>query len=88
MTVEPIAPDLPAAPQSPYVGGGDFARALDSVGAALGGAARAENAFAYGSGTLESAVYERARADVALAVATATAQRLAQAVQSVLSMQV
>ncbi len=88
MTVEPISPDLPAAPQSADGGGADFARALDSIGATLSDATRAENAFAFGSGTLESAVYERARADVALAVATATAQHLAQAVQSVLNMQV
>jgi flagellar hook-basal body complex protein FliE len=87
MRVEQISPDLPAPSQS--VGeGADFARALDAVGAALAGANRAEDAFAYGSGSLENAIYERARADVALSVATATAQRLAQAVQSVLNMQV
>jgi flagellar hook-basal body complex protein FliE len=87
MRVEPISPDLPA---SPGTGGGsaDFARALDAIEATLAGATRAEDAFAYGSGTLETAVYERARADVALSVATATAQRLVQAVQSVLNMQV
>ncbi len=66
----------------------DFARALDAVGNALAGANRAEDAFAYGTGSLETAVYERARADVALSVATATAQRLAQAIQSILNMQI
>ncbi len=55
---------------------------------ALAGATRAEDAFAYGAGMLEAAVYERARADVALSVATATAQRFAQAIQSVLNMQI
>jgi flagellar hook-basal body complex protein FliE len=85
--VEPIVPDLPAAPKAED-DGADFARALDAVGNALNGATRAEDAFAYGTGTLDAAVYERARADVALSVATATAQRLAQAIQSVLNMQI
>jgi len=85
--VEPISPDLPAARNADN-DGANFARALDSVDAALAGATRAEDAFAHGSGTLESAVYERARADVALTVATATAQRLTQAIASILNMQV
>lgn len=88
MSVEPILPDVPP---SATVDAGDaagFARALDALGAALTGASRAEDAFAYGRGTLQAAIYERARADVALAVATSTAQRAAQAVQSVLNMQV
>jgi flagellar hook-basal body complex protein FliE len=54
----------------------------------LTGANRAEDAFAYGRGSLQEAIYERAQADVALSVATATAARLTQAVQSVLNMQV
>lgn len=87
MRVEPLVPDAPRA--GPDAGDGRaFARALDEVGAALTGASRAEDEFAYGRGTLQAAIYERARADVALAVATSTAQRLTQAVQSVLNMQV
>jgi len=85
--VEPIVPDQPATPSAPD-DGADFAQALDAVGNALAGATLAEDAFAYGAGTLESAVYERARADVALSVATATAQRFTQAIQSVLNMQI
>jgi flagellar hook-basal body complex protein FliE len=87
MRVEPLVPDAPAATDE----GGDaagFARALDALGAALTGASRAEDDFAYGRGTLQAAVYERAQADVALSVATSAAQRLAQAVQSILNMQV
>ncbi|HZV76899.1 MAG TPA: flagellar hook-basal body complex protein FliE [Candidatus Babeliales bacterium] len=87
MRVEPLIPDAPAAP----VAGGDtsaFAKALDAVGGLLGKATRAEDDFAYGRGSLLDAVYERARADVALSVATSAAQRLVQAVQSVLNMQV
>ncbi|MBV9333526.1 MAG: flagellar hook-basal body complex protein FliE [Candidatus Eremiobacteraeota bacterium] len=87
MTVEPLVPDAPPASESPR-DDGLFAEALDAVADALSGATRAEDAFAYGRGTLQDAIYERAQADVALSVATATAQRLAQAVQSILNMQV
>jgi len=87
VSVEPLVPDAPVASAPPH-GDDLFSRALDAVADTLTGATRAEDAFAYGRGSLQDAVYERAQADVALAVATATAQRLAQAVQSVLNMQV
>lgn len=87
MTVEPLVPDAPLS-AAPSRDDDLFARALDAVASALTGATRAEDAFAYGRGTLQDAIYERAQADVALSVATATAQRLTQAVQSVLNMQV
>jgi flagellar hook-basal body complex protein FliE len=86
MRVEPILPDAPATPSAPD--GGAFAQALDAIGTTLAQADRAENNFAYGRGTLEAAIYERAQADVALSVATATAQRIAQAIGSILNMQV
>jgi flagellar hook-basal body complex protein FliE len=85
--VEPLIPDAPAATVDAGDGAG-FARTLDALANALAAATRAEDDFAYGRGTLHDAVYERARADVALSVATATAQRIAQAAQSVLNMQV
>jgi flagellar hook-basal body complex protein FliE len=88
MRVEPFVPDAPPAAVAQAGDAAGFARALDALGDALMGASRAEDDFAYGRGTLQSAMYERARADVALAVATSTAQRLAQAVQAVLNMQV
>ena len=76
MRVEPLLPDTaPFAAAGGDAGTGDVAE-------------RAEDSFAYGGGTLQEAVYERARADVALSVATATAQRIAQSVQSILNMQV
>lgn len=87
MTVEPLVPDAPPV-TAPSGDDALFAQALDAVATALTGATRAEDAFAYGRGTLQDAIYERAQADVALSVATATAQRLTQAVQSVLNMQV
>ena len=87
MRVEPLLPDAPTLPERTGDGLG-FAQALDALGDALNGASSAEDDFAYGRGTLHDAIYERARADVALSVATATAQRIAQAVQSILNMQV
>jgi hypothetical protein len=89
MTVVPLLPDAPAPAARADAGdAGASARSLDALGAVLHGARSAEDAFAAGTGTLQEAVYERARADVAIAVATAAAQRCAQAVQSVLNMQV
>lgn len=90
MKVELLVPDLPVAPQRPTDGDGpsflaDVARAL---GTTLERAESAENAFAAGSGSLQAAIYERARADVALSVATAAAGRTTQAIQSILNMQV
>jgi len=65
-----------------------FGKALDAAGAALGSADAAEENFSSGTGSLQTAIYERARADVMLAVATAAAQRAAQALQTILTMQV
>jgi flagellar hook-basal body complex protein FliE len=91
----PFVPDVPDAPpaisrsapaaQPPA---NAFAKVLDDVGSVLGSANAAEERFASGAGDLQSAIYERARADVALAVATAAAQRTAQALQAVFTMQV
>jgi flagellar hook-basal body complex protein FliE len=89
MRVEPLIMDAPIA-QEPAASGdaGLFGKMLDDIGAVLGRAERSEDAFAAGSGDLQSAVYERARADVVLSVATAAAQRTAQAITTVLNMQV
>jgi flagellar hook-basal body complex protein FliE len=86
--VAPSVPDMPLPSQNDAGDAAGFGSALDAVAQTLAGATRAEDAFAYGRGTLQEAVYERARADVALSVATATATRIAQAVQSVSNMQV
>ncbi len=88
MRVEPLVIDeVPLAPPAPADGGG-FAAAIDALGQTLAGAQRAEDAFAYGSGSLQEAIYERTRADVALSAATASAQRLAQSLSSILNMQI
>jgi hypothetical protein len=86
--VEAFLPDAPVSPEAGVGDAGAFAHALDALGGVLIGANRAEDEFAYGAGTLQEAIYERAQADVALSVATSSAQRIAQAVQSVLNMQV
>lgn len=92
MRVELLQPDVvpDAAPDAapPQADVSAFGRALDAIGSVLGDAAHAEEAYAAGSGSLQAAVYQRAQADVALAVATAAAQHAAQAVQSLMNMQI
>lgn len=86
--MELLAPDA-ATPKPPAPPDAQaFAAALDGIGAQLTAATRAEDAYANGDGSLQAAVYERARADVALAVATAAAQRGAQALNAVFNMQI
>ncbi len=90
MTVEPLLPDV-AAPRAPLQRDGEpsaFARALDAAGSTFDRAERSEDAFAAGAGDLQSAMYNRARADVLLSVASAAAQRAAQAINSITNMQV
>jgi flagellar hook-basal body complex protein FliE len=101
MRIEPLVPDTAAdRPQVDRQGfgvaesgwstsfGKDFAAAVDAVGKVLGEASSAEEAYAGGTGSLSQATYARARADVALAVAAAAVQRTAQAVQTLLNMQI
>lgn len=90
MTIEPIVPDVAtnAGSRAMPAPGNAFSKILDDLGSVLGDAEQAEDTFAAGTGDLQRAVYERARADVALSVATAAAQRTAQALQSILNMQV
>lgn len=91
MTVVPLVPDIaPHAAQTPAAraNGSAFGEVLDALGSTFAKAEEAEDAFAAHRGDLTSAVYARAKADVTLAVAAAAAQRAAQAVQTVLSMQV
>ncbi|HEX3464603.1 MAG TPA: hypothetical protein VHS78_11195 [Candidatus Elarobacter sp.] len=91
MRVDVLIPDGPAAPRGPQADRGDanaFARLLDAAGAILTGADRAETAFAAHRGGLQEMVVERARADIALQVAAAAAQRAAQSVSTLLGMQI
>lgn len=88
MRVELLQPDAPPAVAKPNVDVPAFTRALDGIGAILDRATSAEDSLANGTGSLQAAVYERARADVALSVATAAAQRSAQALTAILNMQI
>lgn len=88
MKIELLRPDVaPEAAAEPSDQTG-FAQALDAIGKVLDGASKAEDAYASGTGSLQDAMYQRAQADVALSVATAAAQRAAQAVQSLLNLQI
>lgn len=89
MRVELLVPDVPPVTQpAPAAHADAFAAIIDDLGSIFASAQHAEDAFAAGHGDLQSAVYERARADVALSVATAAAQRTAQSLQTILSLQV
>ena len=89
MRVELLQPDTAVSqPDAPAADGSVFGKALDDVGKVLSDATRAEDAYAGGTGSLQDAMYGRAQADVALSVATAAAQRVAQAVQAVMNLQI
>jgi hypothetical protein len=92
MRVDVLIPDGPAQPRGPESsrdgGASAFGRLVDAAGAILTGADRAERAFAAHRGGLQEMVVERARADLALQVAAAAAQRAAQSVSTLLGMQV
>ncbi len=88
MRIELLQPDT--APQTAAAPGDQtgFAQALDAIGKVLDQATKAEDAYASGTGSLQDAMYQRAQADVALSVATAAAQRAAQAIASLLNLQI
>jgi flagellar hook-basal body complex protein FliE len=93
MTVVPL-PDLRGDAPLPVrgPGGADFAagvrRAFDGAENALVRADAAERAFANGRGGLAEMVVERARADVALALASTAASRVTQGLSTLLGMQI
>lgn len=94
MTVRPLQSDSTLPDVSPDAvvqtdsTGNAFTRILDELGELLEGAKRAEDTYAAGSGSLRDAIYERARADVALSVAVTATQRAAQSMQTILGMQI
>jgi flagellar hook-basal body complex protein FliE len=88
MKVELLSPDTAPAPVPASADTSGFGRALDAIGQALSDATQAEDVYASGSGSLQDAMYRRAQADVALSIATAAAQRTAQAVQTLLNLQI
>jgi flagellar hook-basal body complex protein FliE len=88
MKVELLQPDSAPLASAPPADSSGFAQALDAIGKVLGDATQAEDAYASGTGSLQEAMYQRARADIALSVATAAAQRAAQAVQTLMNLQI
>jgi len=88
MTVLPLLPDAPGASAIIAPGRSSFAGIVDALASTLQAGSRAEDAFAAGAGSLRDAVYARAKADVAVEVAAAELQHAAQALQSILTMQV
>ncbi|MBD5606611.1 MAG: flagellar hook-basal body complex protein FliE [Candidatus Eremiobacteraeota bacterium] len=98
MTVTPLPsiagsvpePDLGMAAPAPAAASfeGALAGVLEGTSSALGRADVAERAFAAGRGGLQEMMLERAQADVALSVAGAAASRAAQALTTILGMQV
>ncbi len=67
---------------------GAVSRAFGAASDALARADRAEHAFVSGRGGLQEMTLERAQADVALSVASATTTHVAQSLQTILGMQV
>ncbi|HEY0799065.1 MAG TPA: flagellar hook-basal body complex protein FliE [Candidatus Baltobacteraceae bacterium] len=98
MTVTPLEPDLPIAPSvtdappAAASGAASFGAVLQgALGAASGALDRAdhaERAFAAGRGGLQEMIVERAQADVMLSIASSAASRTAQAVSTILGMQI
>jgi flagellar hook-basal body complex protein FliE len=91
MTITPIEPDAPL--QTPDAGspasfGAVLQHALSAAGGALQGADAAERAFVAGRGGLQEMMVERAQADVMLSIATSAASRTAQAISTILGMQI
>jgi flagellar hook-basal body complex protein FliE len=82
-----IAPDAPAVTALPS-GGDAFGNLVDAAGGVLAKADGAESAFAAHRGGLHEMVVERARADIALQSAAASAQRVTQGLQTLLGMQI
>lgn len=88
-----LFPALPGdAPSAAPAAGSSFgalvAEALGDASATLERADAAERAFARGRGGLQEMVVERAQADVALSLASATASRATQALTTILGMQI
>jgi flagellar hook-basal body complex protein FliE len=87
MRIEAIVPDRGASP-APIGSANGFAQLVDAAGQALATADGAESAFAAGRGGLQEMVVARAQADITLAVAASGAQRAAQALNTLLGMQI
>ena len=81
----PRAPQATAADKALFDGALDAARA---TGNALDRAEHSEQAFVSGRGGLQEMVFDRARADALLSVASSAASKAATALNTILNMQV
>ena len=88
MRVEPLVPDVARAAPAPLRQGSPFGDLVDAAGAVLATADDAERAFSAHRGNLQEMVVERARADIALQIVAASAQRVTQGLQTLLGMQI
>jgi flagellar hook-basal body complex protein FliE len=86
MRIDALVPDV-AAPSVAPARPNAFGALVDAASAALEDADRAEGAFIAHRGGLQEMVVERARADIALQIAAAGAQRVTQGLQTLLGMQ-
>ena len=91
MQIEALVPDV--APDAPRItpvpdGSAGFGGLVDAAGSMLTKADDAERAFAAHRGGLQEMVVERARADIALQLASASVQRVTQGLQTLLGMQI
>jgi hypothetical protein len=87
MRVEPLVPDIAVPAPAAAPDGGAFGALIDAASGALANADAAERAFVAHRGGLQEMVLERARADIALQIAAAGTQRVAQGLQTLLGMQ-
>lgn len=88
MRVEPLVPDVARSAAAPARDGGAFGALVDAASGVLASADDAERAFIAHRGGLQEMVVERARADIALQIAAAGAQRVTQGLQTLLGMQI
>ena len=88
MRIDAFVPDMVPALAPPSASGSRFARLVDAAAGQLDRADRAEAAFTQGRGGITEMMVERARADIALQIAATAASRGAQALNTVLGMQI
>lgn len=88
MKVDVLVPDRALSTPAPSVGSGVFGQLVDAAGAQLDHADVAEAAFTSGRGGITEMMVERARADIALQIATTGASRATQALNTILGMQI
>lgn len=89
MRIDVLVPDVgERAPAPSLKSGNGFSGLVAAAADALDAADGAERAFVAHRGGLQEMVVERARADIALQIAAAGAQKVTQGLQTLLGMQI